>query len=158
MINRLLFLSVKPMRMKRKFFKIVILTYLLPILSIAQKQSLWHVSQKKKGLEWALINDTSTIRLMNVKKGVLDFSYSSPEKVMNSTQTIIVMDETRNELKRVTLQNNKASFTIKDLFLIKAKSELFIYSISVPKDINVAKRARVGTQFIGKIVNIGNDN
>ena len=144
--------------MKRKFFKIVILTYLLPILSIAQKQSLWHVSQKKKGLEWALINDTSTIRLMNVKKGVLDFSYSSPEKVMNSTQTIIVMDETRNELKRVTLQNNKASFTIKDLFLIKAKSELFIYSISVPKDINVAKRARVGTQFIGKIVNIGNDN
>lgn len=138
--------------MKRKMIKILVLVVLFPIVSMAQREQSWKVSFKNKAIEWGTINDTSTLNLLKVKKGILSFSYLYPEKVVKSTQTIILMDSARKELKRVILNNNSANFNVKDL---KGKSfvrEIYIYSISTPKDMTVARRARIGTQFIGKII------
>ena len=132
---------------------IVGLLLIIPFLSFAQQAPLWKVAIKNKTIEWTSQNDTSMIKLMNTKKAIIDFSYLAPEKVANSTQAIIMMDNTRKEIKRVTLEDNKASFNVKDLFNKTNKTEVvYVYSIATPKDFRVAKRARVGTQFIGKIV------
>ena len=126
---------------------------LFPFLSFAQQSPLWKVTIKSKTIEWSSQNDTATIKLLNAKKGMINFSYLAPEKVANSTQAIIIMDNTRKEIKRVTLENNKACFNVKDLFNKTNKAEVvYVYSIATPKDFSVAKRARIGTQFIGKIV------
>ena len=71
---------------------IVGLLLIIPFLSFAQQAPLWKVAIKNKTIEWTSQNDTSTIKLMNTKKAIIDFSYQAPEKVANSTQAIIMMD------------------------------------------------------------------
>ena len=132
--------------------KILIAFYMFPLAVMAQKESQWKVEQKNKLVEWQTINDTATISLKANTKGLLNVSYLAPEKVTKSNQSIILMDEGRQEIGRVLLRENKAPIDIHQLLLKSNKKPVFLYSISLPKDPLTKRRARVGTVFIGKII------
>ena len=132
--------------------KVFLVLFILPLLSMAQKAVLWKVDIKNKPIEWQMVNDTATINLKKVKKGSLVMHYLYPEKVKNSNQSIIVMDEERKELNRVKVDSsNKAIIDIKLVFAATKQKTVYLYSITVSKDSKLMNRVRVGTVFIGRV-------
>ena len=131
--------------------KILLAVCLLPLAVMAQKAQLWKIEKKNKAIEWQTINDTATITLKTNTKGALNISYLMPEKVTKSSQSIILMDEDRQELSRISVQENKAPIDIHQMWVKSHKKTVLLYSISLPKDHLIARRARVGTVFIGRI-------
>ena len=67
------------------------------------------------------------------------------------TSDVILMDEDRQELSRISVQENKAPIDIHQMWVKSHKKTVLLYSISLPKDHLIARRARVGTVFIGRI-------
>lgn len=131
--------------------RLVITICMLPLAVLAQKAPLWKVEQMNKALEWQTVNDTATISLKKNTKGTLDISYLFPEKMTKSNQSLILMDEGRKEISRVLLRENKAPINIRQLVHKSSTKSVYLYSITLSKDINKARRSRVGTVFIGKI-------
>lgn len=124
---------------------------MLPLALMAQKESLWKIEQKSKVIEWQTINDTASITLKTNTKGSLNVSYLAPEKVTKSNQSIILMDEGRQEISRIEVKDNQALINIHQLLIKSNKKSVFLYSISLPKDPLIKRRARIATVFIGKI-------
>ncbi len=131
--------------------RLVIAICLMPLAAFAQKVPLWKLERKNKTIEWQTVNDTAAIGLKINAKGTLNVSYLYPEKMTKSNQSIILMDEERQEISRIPLQENKATINIHQLFIKSNRKPVFLYSITLSKDLAVARRARVGTVFIGKI-------
>ena len=131
--------------------KLLIAICLLPLAVIAQKVPLWKLERKNKVVEWQTISDTATISLKPNTKGKLNISYLYPEKMTKSNQSIILMDEGRQEISRIPVQENKAVINIHQLFIKSNKKPVYLYTITLSKDFNTARRARVGTVFIGKL-------
>jgi hypothetical protein len=136
---------------------ILLLVLLLPLLVTAQKQPQWKVQLNGKPIEWQIISDTATINIKNKHKASLNFSYAMPEKVLNSNQSIIVLNKEREELARYSLIDNKASIKLKNIPLTYGNTAFYVYSITLSKNKSASKRDRVGTVFIGKISFITNE-